>query len=208
MKGKLTVLGLLATVVTVGGVYATWSFAEKDAAAANTTVNVAMTGVNSSTEKGTLSVKVMGPNGYTLAIDDSNNDHYAEIMATGVVTVTFKPSADASSDVKSNGIDVQCVISYEAYSNGPASLTEWKYDGKQIFNIINAAEDPIVLEKEDATFNSETGEFVWTIEAEDVGIALKNEFFIDTLEKYNQMNAELAKGSFKLTVSEYTPELT
>lgn len=208
MKAKLAVLGLLSTVVTVGGVYATWSFAEKDAASANTTVNVAMTGVNSSTEKGTLSVRVMGTNGYTLAVDDSNNDHIAEIMATGMVTVTFKPSADASSDVKSNGIDVQCVISYEAYTNGPASLTEWKYDNLQIFKIVNDESHPIILDNEDATFNSETGEFVWTIEAEDVGIALQNEFFIDTLEKYNLMNAELAKGSFKLTVSEYTPELT
>ena len=208
MKAKMAMAAALATLVTVGGVYATWTFSEGNVTNASTTVNVAMTGVNSSTEKGTLSVRVMGTNGYTLAVDDSNNDHIAEIMATGVVTVTFKPSADASSDIKSNGIDVQCVISYEAYTGGPASLTEWKYDGKQIFDIINDAEDPIVLEKEDATFNSETGEFVWTIEAEDVGISLQNEFFIDTLEKYNQMNAELAKGSFKLTVSEYTPELT
>lgn len=204
MKGKVALLSFLATAVTVGGVYATWTFAEKDSTAASTTVNVAMTGVSSETEKGTLNVMVMGEGGFVLAVDDSDNDHVAEIKKTGNVTVTFTPSASASADVKTNGIDVQCVISYAPYAGGPASLEEWTYDSKQIFDIENDASDPILLSKSSAIYNEETGTFTWTIAAGEVGIDLSENFLIDTLAKYNAMNAELAKGHFVLTVSEYT----
>ncbi len=204
MKGKVALLSFLATAVTVGGVYATWTFAENESTAASTTVNVAMTGVAGATEKGTLNVMVMSENGFTLAVDDANNDHIAEIKKTGVVTVTFTPSASASQEIKTNGIDVQCVISYAPYTNGPASLEEWTYDGKQIFDIENDTQDPILLSKSAATYSDATGTFTWTITAEDVGIDLASQFLIDTLAKYNEMNAELAKGHFVLTVTEYT----
>lgn len=206
MKGKLTLLGLLATAVTVGGVYATWTFAEGNVAEATTTVNVSMTGVNSSTEKGTLSVMVMTTNGFTLAVDDANNDHYADIKKTGDITVTFKPAADASQDIRTNGIDVQCVISYAPYAGGADTIADWTYDGKQIFEIVNNASAPMLLNKSAATYDNSTGTFTWTISHSDYEfVKLANDFYIDTLAKYNAMNAELAKGHFVLTVSEYTP---
>ena len=211
MKGKLTALALLATVVTVGGVYATWTFAEKTSTTASTTVNVAMTGVSSDTEKGTLQVTVMGANGFTLSVDDPYNTHDAAIKKEGIVTVTFKPSATASDDVKTNGINVQCVVSYAPYTGGPATITEWVYDDdttdgnptKQIFDITNDESAPILLNSSAATYDSGAGVFKWEIPAADVGIQLANAFHIDTLEEYNALNAELAKGHFVLTVSEY-----
>ena len=83
-------------------------------------------------------------------------------------------------------------------------LKNWTYDSTQIFDIINDASDPILLNKSAAVYDSSTNTFTWTIAAADIGIDLANEFFIDTLAKYNEMNTELAKGHFVLTVSEYT----
>ena len=206
MKGKLALLALLSTIVTVGGVYATWTFAEGNTTAANTTVNVAMTGVNAETEKGTLSVTVMNNGGFTLAVDDANNDHLPDILKTGVITVTFTPSASASDAIKENGIDVKCVFSYKAKdgaANAPASLEAWTYEGTQIFNIENTEANPIHLDNEDASYAN--GVFTWTIDPEDVGIdltAAMKDVSIDTLAKYNALNAELGKGSFLVTVSE------
>ncbi len=196
---KTSMLAALALVATIGGAYATWMFAEETSPAASTTVNVAMTGVSSKTEKGTLNVMVMGENGFTLALDDANNDHVAEIKKTGYVTVTFQPSASASQDVKTNGIKVQCAISYAPYTGGPTSLEEWKYNGTQIFDIGG----PIILNSTTEWYSKGDNMFSWTIPADEIAIALKNNFLIDTLEKYNGMNAELAKGHFVLTVSEY-----
>ena len=106
MKGKLAVLAFLCAAVTVGGVYATWTFAENTTPEANTTVKVGMTGVTGATVKGTLSVTVMHSGGYTLSIDDPNNDHLPQIKEEGTVIVTFTPSAVAPEDVKQNGITV------------------------------------------------------------------------------------------------------
>ena len=208
MKGKLAAVALLATAVTIGGVYATWTFAEGNTSAANTTVNVAMTGVNATTEKGTLSVMVMGTNGFTVAVDDANNDHFPDIKKTGVITVTFTPSASASDDVKAYGIDVDCVVSYAPYTGGVATLEEWTYADKQIFSISSTSEAPIHLDKGAAL--KDGGVFTWTINADDVGIALGENFDdvkIDTLEKYNALNDILAKGHFVITVNECVPEL-
>lgn len=207
-KAKLALLAFLSTVITVGGVYATWTFAEGGVANATTQVNVGMTGVNATTEKGTLSVKVMGTGGFSLAVDDANNDHKPDIKKEGVVTVTFTPSANASDDIKEHGIDVQCIISYAPYTGGPATLEEWKYPvgtGVQMFNIINTASAPIELPRGEATNNN--GVFTWTIPAADVGITLTDDFMattIDTLAEYTAVNDELSKGHFVLTVSEYT----
>lgn len=202
MKGKIAIAATLATIVTVGGVYATWSFAEKEVQNASTTVNVAMTGTTAETEKGTLSVTVMGEGGFTLAVDDIGNDHLPDIKKTGVVTVTFTPAGNASEDVKTNGIDVSFVISYAPYSGGPATLADWAYDGTQIFEIDAT---PVHLTKGDAV--EQDGVFTWTIVADDVAVdltAAMQAVKIDTLDKYKDMNEELAKGHFVLTVSECT----
>ena len=207
MKGKIALASALAAFVTVGGVYATWSFAEKDTQAASTTVNVAMTGLTGDTEKGTLSVTVMHDGGFTLAVDDSDNNHLPEIMKTGTVIVTFTPAATASEDVKANGIDVQFSISYAPYAGGPESLAQWTYGGTQIFTVSTDADHPVHLEGGADKYDEGKGVFVWTIPAEQIGIDLTTAMkavSIDTLEKYNAMNAELAKGHFVITVNECT----
>ncbi len=206
MKGKIALVAALATVVTVGGVYATWSFAEKEVQNASTTVNVAMTGTTAATEKGMLSVTVMGAGGFTLAVDDVDNNHMPDIKKEGVVTVTFTPAGDASDAVKNYGINVQFTISYAPYTGGPATLEEWVYDKTQIFTIET---EPVHLAKEDAVNNS--GVFTWTIDADDVAVDLTEvmqKVKIDTLDKYKEMNEELAKGHFVLTVSECTESHT
>lgn len=208
MKGKIALVAALATAVTVGGVYATWSFAESQVQNASTTVNVAMTGTTATTEKGTLSVTVMGAGGFTLAVDDVDSNHKPDIKKEGVVTITFTPALASSQDVKTNGIDVQLVISYAPYVGGATTLEEWKYENTQIFTIPT---DPIHLSKADATKGE--GVFTWTLDPEEINIDLTEAMqavVIDSMEKYNDMNTELAKGHFVLTVSEcattHTPE--
>ena len=170
MKRKIALVSALATLVTVGGVYATWTFSEGEVINASTTVNVAMTGVTTTTEKGTLSVVVMNDGGFTLAVDDSNNNHKPDILKTGVITVTFTPSATASKEIKEQGIDVQVSIGYAPYKDGPATLDDWKYEETKIFDITTTESAPIHLDNKDATHKD--GVFTWTIAAESVGIDL------------------------------------
>ena len=205
MKAKMAITAALATLVTVGGVYASWSFAENSASSATTTVNVAMTGLTAASEKGTLVVK---DTGYTLAVDDADNNHLPDIMKDGTITITFTASPDASDEVKANGIDVKLSFSYAPnpqVSNAPASLEEWVYEGTQIFEITNNEMNPIHLAKESAVKSGNV--FTWTLDMDTVGIDLTDDMeavSIDTLEKYNALNAILATGHFVATVSECT----
>ncbi len=203
MKRKIALVSALATLVTVGGVYATWTFSEGEVINASTTVNVAMTGVTTTTEKGTLSVVVMNDGGFTLAVDDSDNNHFPDILKTGVITVTFTPSATASKEIKEQGIDVQVFFTYAPYKNGPATLADWKYQETQIFDITTTETAPIHLDN--AVAKNENGVFTWTISPESVGIDLTKamqDVLIDNYEKYSDLNDELAKGHFVVTVSE------
>jgi hypothetical protein len=203
MKGKLALVTFLATAVTIGGVYATWSFAEGNTTSATTTVNVAMTGLGSTSEKGTLIVTVMNEGGFTLAVDDANGDHSPEIKKEGKVTITFTPSQYATQEVKTNGIDISCWITYAPYENGPATLETWQYGDAQIFNISQTESKPFHLAASAAT--KANGVFTWTVSGANVGIDLTDAFKalkIDTLVKYNALNTILAKGHFVFTVSE------
>lgn len=202
---KFGLAATLAMCMTVGGVYATWTFAEGNTVEANTTVTVGMTGMNAATEKGVLSVMVMGESGYSFAIDDANNDHKPDEKKSGTVTITFTPNAHASEDIKTDGIDVKFSIKYVAKTGGAATLADWKYDGATIFDVTYTDSNPLHLDAEAATYAN--GVFTWTIDAASVGLALTSdikEVVVDTVGKYNAMKAELEKGEFQLVVSECT----
>ena len=203
MKGKLGLLALLSLIVTVGGVYATWTFAEGNTSTAETTVNVGMTGVEHKGAKGTLAVMIMGDGGYSLAVDDADNNHKPDIKTAGVVTVTFKPADDAPDAVKTEGIDVKLYVTYASKDNTVPTLDAWTYDGTQIFDIGTTADNAIHLDNADATYAD--GVFTWTVSHTQIDISLHEGFddkVIDTQAKYDALNAELNKGSFKLMVEE------
>ncbi len=202
MKGKIALATALATIVTVGGVYATWTFSEGAVTNASTTIEVGMTGVSTTTEKGTLSVMTRGTNSFSLAVDDADNNHLPDIKKSGEIIVTFTPSATASDDIKTNGIDVQLAFTFKANSaDGPATIGDWKYASTQIFEI---AADPIHLEG-DATLKNADGVFTWVVSASDVGIDLTTAMksvLVDTYSEYEAFGSELTKGHFVATVSE------
>ena len=211
MKGKIALAAALATVVTVGGVYATWSFAGGTATEATTEASIGMTGVNATIEKGTLSVMIKMADGLTMAVDDSNNDWLPELKKEGKVVVTFTPADLADSEtIKEEGIDVQFKITYAAVAaGGPATLQDWKYEGTQIFQLSgdedNTVTEYIHLEKGNATKNGNV--FTWEIPASAIAIDLTDDMkdiTIGNLDDYNALKTELGKGHFVLSVSECT----
>ena len=219
MKGKLAFLALLSTIVTVGGVYATWTFAEGNTNTADVTAKIGMTGVSDTTEKGTIAVKINQNGGVSLSIDDANNDHKPEIKKEGVMLVEFKPSASASEEIKTKGIDVQCTISFISTSSDVTTLEGWTYgeENTQIFSISHTTTTPLHLDNdllgqtsEDPnaitfSYNQETDTFTWTVPASQLGIDLTEEMkdvLIDTRSDYDILASILNKGEFKITVSE------
>ncbi len=87
----LSLLIALAILVTVGGVYATWLYAETDMTAVHGHIGsfgLASAEINNS--KGTFTVDASGAH---LVIDQTAADDYtAKLTATGTITVKFTPS--------------------------------------------------------------------------------------------------------------------
>ena len=215
MKGKLAVLGFLCAAITVGGVYATWTFADGGVPEASADVTVGLAGSSNGTEKGALSVIVNDTTSpLKLLVDDLNNDHKADLVKTGKVIVKFKPSATASQEVKTNGIDATLKITCELLSGdtfAAANFADWKYNDATIFSVATTELTINSMDEEGDgllkwSYDEETDEFsyVFDVEANQApfGIQFASDLILDTLDAYNAFKQALLKGQFVFTVSE------
>ena len=128
-KFRILVIALLC--LTIGGVYAAWTFAEdiqvdRDAE----TVTVTLAEKAGATEAlGTFSINTEG---FSMVIDQkANGVHETELKITGNIVLQFKPNANVSLDIKDNGIEATyyfAVADSLKYKDGDAPE-------KPVFNI-------------------------------------------------------------------------
>lgn len=122
-KKKVGILATLALCVTIGGVYATWTYADTNTAIESQHKHIAVDIAGSTTTGavGTLKVETAG---LKFIIDQANANHEAYLNWSNTVTeipVTFMPSANAGEDIKTNGINVM----YTFETTG-----DWDFDGE------------------------------------------------------------------------------
>lgn len=178
---KISILIVLAMLVTISGVYATWNYAMGNVESADLSPVVTLTEKVVDTPKGEIAVDMSG---LSIAIDDSNNDYDAELVITGSVNVTFTASDAAPADVKANGIKLQYTVTV---SDG------WNYEGAAIFTV---DADPIALNNGNATFSA-------TISAADLMNAITlSDISLPTVDDYDAFALALQQGSITITVSE------
>ena len=84
---KISILIVLAMILTIGGVYATWNYAQGNVDSVDLNPVVSLTEKVVDTPKGTITVDMSG---LDIAIDDANHDYDAELVMTGAVNVTFE----------------------------------------------------------------------------------------------------------------------
>ena len=113
---KIGLLMATLTAVTVGGVYAAWTYAEKDVTditSAEQTIQVA--GINTSEvlKVGTLDITA---NDFSITVDAASaiypekvasgelHQHEAVLVVEGSITVTFTATAEASDDIQNYGL--------------------------------------------------------------------------------------------------------
>ena len=187
---KLTLLIALCMLLTIGGVYATWTYTQNtDVAdeAVNMTLNLADVAYSGS--YGTYKVDVTGLN---LIIDPkAGTAHTTALYATGNIVITFTPNSVAPAEIKANGVA-------STYSFSLAN-TNWKYADRDIVAVNHTDKHDIVW-----TRNND-GTFSFTISAEEFmeHVSL-TEFELDTKTKYDAYNAVLGTGSIVISVSDGT----
>ena len=187
MKGirKISMLIALALIVTVGGVYATWNYAQGDAEAtfeALDSVTVITDKVVDAVAKGNISIDVSN---LLIKIDDDDNDHHGELIQEGYIQITFTPSQGADANVVANGIPLQYSLS--------CTGSDFLYNGEHIFDYNTA---PVVLNDGEPTLSVQ-------IPASELGITLHDDIYLPTVADYDAFKLALASGSLIITVSEY-----
>lgn len=219
MMKKFGLLVALALIVTIGGVYATWNYS-------------AQTGINSSHEhlNSNMADYVAGSNAYgtiiifdndmRLTIDDTNNDHVADLVVTGDMIFLFEPFGgdNVPDSVVADGLLLQYQVTQTAnyiYDFGTANTA----DDKPIYNIIQATPTQIPItgnadhyvkitnENKDNVFGKDmsahVGSFAIRITAAQAQACfeLSQNFHLNTLEAYHDFETCLGKGNVGITVS-------
>lgn len=156
---KITSLIMIALILVIGGVYATWNYAKTDLISGSKTLDgiTLITDAVVEGAKGSIEVDVSG---LSITIDDANNDHVAECVFDGEVVVKFTPSQGAHVDVKAGEINL-------AYSLSVSP--NWAYQGVNVFTVDAAA---VSLGDYTGTAGADqaTGNtiYTWTIPAADL----------------------------------------
>ena len=196
----------LATLVTIGGVYASWTYASSGKLSSTFYLdgsnNVGITD-KVGADKGTLAID---RESFSIVIDDTNNDHNADFSVNGYLTITYTPSIAVTDDEKKNGLDLVFTLQ--------SSIA--KYEGVSIFALCpdaHAIADPVANNVDSEGFAES---FTYTITAAEIDKALS--FYtdvhsedeanddgvlrLDTEEEYDAFKEALHSGALQIVISE------
>ena len=184
---KLTALICLMLCVMVGAVYASWTYATQNADDVEKTIGITV-------DKTVLdcgSIELLQPSTDidvepSFVIEESS---YASRVAVlnwtdSQMQITFTADAAATTDVKTNGIDVKCTFELVGFED-----------------ILMLTENNIVI-----SLNATATDLVFTGTLDlATYIVLDPTFSLETVEEYDAFQAALASKSIKLTISQYIP---
>ena len=209
---KLSLLVALALLITVGGVYATWDYAEKASEAKSMDMPgaIQMTDYTNASAKGIIEVDVTH---CLVSIHDANNDHEPEIVAEAedYITIQFTPDAKASQDIFDDAISLNYWFTlsadkkYDYDGNGAAS--------EDIFTIKTNESNKGLISAGSWTRNGSEGNvtFTFTIPASeifgttaDADIQFNDNVTLDTIAEYQAFDAAVNNGFFVLHLAEPT----
>lgn len=184
---KLSLLIALALLVTVGGVYATWNYAQGTASYREKYLTAHLTDKVTDTAKGVIEVNI---DGLSLTIDDANNDHHGELIIAGEIVITFTPNEGADQDVDRDGIALQ-------YQLG--TTADYNYNGNPIFTVNTAIQ----------TLNEGAATKSITIPASELqGLITLTDVELPDVDAYSAFKTALHSGSIQITVSEVATPVT
>lgn len=186
---RLSVLIAMILCVTIGGVYATWTYTQNtDIADEQIHMTMNLTDVAYSGSYGTYKIDTSA---LKMNIDPkAGTTHDTALYITGQIVITFTPNSVAPETVKENGVA----------STFQLTLTNnnWLYEGESIVTLTHNEAEEITWGQPD-----EQGVFTFVISAEELAKHISlTEFTLDTKAKYDAFNLALGQGQITITVSD------
>ena len=189
MKAKnIGLLSTLALMVTVGGVYATWNYAE--GTIQQKSVDDIAIGITDSTNttKGDFTIAADALNPLKLVIDDTNDDHVPEITWQGEIDIRFDQNVLFAED---DSVELKYTITVTG--------TKDKYEGSEIIVSDGAARDVKTFYYTQA--GSEEIVFGATALAA-CGLSFGGNFKLSTSAEYDDFKTALSTYSLQFTFFE------
>lgn len=201
---KVSVLITILLIVTMGGVYATWSYAEANAAESHQHMSINLESATTNLAEGVIHNVI---NSMNVLIDDADDDYTAEITVTGKMGFVFVPNAGASDDVVADGIAMQ----WQLEQTDPGV----QHGGVNIFTITQNDPEALTSTKItnanaatafDVDLSTYIGGFYVEVDATAVSEVLSIDLELPTYEDYTTFKGELATtaGKLGITISKVT----
>lgn len=186
---KLGLIILMALVLTVGGVYATFNYAQADVDSKSATLNKGIAGTKTETPKGEIAIDV---GTFLLKIDDTTGSLKTGLTTQGNVKVTFTPKKGADGSVTTDGVNLKLEISF---TNNTFGLNGDDYEVFKTTTDYNATTGVVL-----GTGTPNGDKFEYTV---DLGRYLTvNEIPLPTLADYNAFETFFtAAGNAVVTVT-------
>ena len=177
---RISILIMLAVLITVGGVYATWNYAQGSVSTTPENAEIMLAEKIDDISKGTITVDMSN---FEILIDDAGQ-YVAEAVMSGEIVITFEAADKADADIIANGIAMQFKLSV---------TTPWEYEGTQIFTVDT---NPVIL-------NSGAPTFSVTIPASQLeSLITIGDITLPTVDAYTAFETALSQGNITFTVSE------
>lgn len=187
---KLSILVALILCVTIGGVYATWTYPGETVADYKIPMTHQMAGVEFS---GSAGVYEAASNTLTYTIDQKATGDYTPVMTlAGEVKITFK----AHESISAAALKAAKTATVTIYAEDTALA---KYNGQEIFTV--SPTFALTLD-ENAWEDSGNNVYTYTITASNLqgAITLNDGFELDTHDKYLAFQSAQMKAVFRLNV--------
>ena len=184
---KFGLLILLALLISIGGVYATWVYSQSDDVADITAARaITMTEATFEGNYGTYSYDVSA---LSLKVDPKEGtSHVTSLKIEGYIVIKFTPSTYAPEEVKQHAVAT-------TYTFG-VSNDNWLYNGKTIIAVDSTAKNVNWVLGAD-------GVFTYTVTAEELASILTlTEFTLDTKTDYDLFDKALLGGQITLAISD------
>lgn len=202
-KIRLLVVALLC--LTIGGVYATWTFADDNSVdRKGQTVTIILAGKTETSEVlGSLAIELSDDFSITIDQTDAGN-HTAKLVIVGDITLRFTANTNASETIRENGIEAQYYFA--------ATDIKFNDDSDNVdapVSVYNIDTTPKLIKPEndtgtDAKWTEESDRvFTYTISNAELQELIKiNTFVIDTSTEYASFNEVLRSGTVTLYLND------
>lgn len=184
---RLGAIIAIALVLTIGGVYATFDYAQGNVGPKeNQEMQMSLAGMSTSTSKGEIKIT----DSFKLTIDDIKKELTTGGKTEGTTVVSFTPAKLADADVRANGISLKLTITVTGNE-----YVDGENNTHQFVSIKQEALDGVILNG-----GAKIKEDGYTINfAEYITV---NEISLPTTADYQAYNNAFADLEIKYTISE------